>query len=228
MKSGDRTSQRKNINPSEMNVKLFNELLAEYHYSNYLLYVPPQFHHCTLGNFDFSEQKPEMMQCLKNFIEQSEKEKGLYMYGSFGVGKTHLLVALYRVIVKLEEDPSESFAYYSSLENIMKELFKRLDKKDRELGTPTEYIEFLTETNWLFLDDITATPLKDYTLEVLRKIINARYEMQLPTCFAANSDLKELEVDGLHPHAISRILGMCKVIKIFGEDRRVSEDKRRL
>lgn len=210
MKSGDKASLK----------KPFENQFLEYGHTNYLIHVPPMFHHCTLNNFDFSDQKPSLIKAIKNFLEGTGKKKGLFLYGSFGIGKTHLLVAMYRATVKKEEDPSESFAFFTSLENIMKEVFKRIDKKDRDLDSPAEYLEFLSEIQWLFLDDITATPLKDYTLEVLRKIINTRYEMQLPTCFAANSDLEQLVADGLHPHAISRITGMCEVIKIQGRDRR--------
>jgi len=174
----------------------------------YLYYIPEIYHHCTLNNFDFTGQK-RLVSILKKFVEGSGKRAGLYFYGGFGVGKSHLLVSLYRIKVSQMDDPSTDVVYYTSFEKLI-----------REAKESSEVIEMVCETECLFLDDISAIPIRDQTSEILRFIINSRYESKLVTCFAANLSTKQLEQEGLHPHAVSRVVGMCEVFKIVGSDRR--------
>ncbi len=192
--------------------------MLDYEHTPYLYYIPSKYHHCTLSNFDFKGQK-SLEGILKNFIEANGERKGLYLYGGFGVGKTHLLVSLYRVIVARDEDPA--VAYYISFEKVMKELYQRIDAKE----STSIYIDELSEVDYLFLDDITAVTLKDYPLEILRKVINERYENDLVTCLASQASLKQLVELGVAPHAISRIEGMCELVKVIGKDRRRKEVK---
>jgi len=183
----------------------------DYAHTQYLYYIPEVYHHCTLNNFDFYKQY-KLVPILKNFIEGTAIKRGLYFFGSFGVGKSHLLVSLYRIIVSKEDDSSPDVVYYVSFENAIKEL------RSREKEYSQEYLELLCECGWLFLDDLSVVPIKDYSAEALRTIINSRYESKLPTCFAANLDPTSLE--NLHPHAGSRIRGMCEIVRIIGRDRR--------
>lgn len=194
-------------------------MIFEYEHTPYLFYVPEKYHHCTLNSFDFKGQKEKLQSLLKVFIEGTGERKGLYFWGGFGVGKTHLLVSLYRIIVAREEDPA--VAYYISFEKVMKELYQRIDTKE----STSDYIDELCEVEYLFLDDITAVTLRDYPLEIIRKIINGRYETNLATCFASQSSLKQLAELGVAPHAISRIEGMCEIAQITGKDRRRKEVK---
>jgi DNA replication protein DnaC len=78
-----------------------------YPHSNYLFYIPPAFHHCTLNNFEWKGQNKDLLNAIKTFVEGDIK--GFYLYGSFGVGKTHLMVALYRVLVAMEDDISDIY-----------------------------------------------------------------------------------------------------------------------
>ncbi|OGM08115.1 hypothetical protein A2Z67_03750 [Candidatus Woesebacteria bacterium RBG_13_36_22] len=183
-------------------------------YDNVDLFVPKVFSHCTLNNFDFHGQTC-LTKIVRGFIEGDVK--GIYFYGGFGVGKTHLLVSLYRVIISKFDDSSPFSICYITLEDILKQLNRNMDNKE-----PTEeYLDVFCSAEFLFLDDITAVNLqKDYPMEILRRIINERYERDLRTCFTSNADLDSLEEIGLHPHATSRIGGMCEIVEIVGKDRR--------
>lgn len=179
----------------------------DYPHTSYLYYIPEIFHNCTLNNFDFSGQK-KLIAIIRNFVEGVSSKKGLFLWGSFGIGKTHLLVALYRVIVSKYEDCSPDEVYYTSFEKAVREIKSR--------GSEEDFLEVLCNTSWLFLDDISAVSSKD-SAEILRSIINSRYEGGLATCFTSNYAASE---SGLHPHAISRINGMSEVVRIVGKDRR--------
>jgi DNA replication protein DnaC len=193
-------------------------MVSKYLHSNYFQFIPKVFQHCTLDNFVFSAQEniDDLISKLENFIEEKGIRKGLYLYGGFGVGKTHLLVSLYRIILAREQDIG--LVHFISCEKIIKDLFARIDRKE----STNDYIDYMSKFNYLFLDDITAMSLKDFPLEVIKSIINYRYDNDLPTCFTANASLEGLLDIGVHHHAISRISGMCEVCLIEGIDRRMN------
>jgi len=192
--------------------------MNKYLHSNYFQFIPKVFRHCTLDTFDFSTQKSQdvLINKLDNFIENKAEHKGLYFHGGFGVGKTHLLVSLYRIILAREQDIG--LVHYITCEKIIKDLFARIDRKE----STNDYIDYVSKFNYLFLDDLTAMSLKEFPLEVMKSIINYRYDHDLPTCFTANASLKGLLDIGVHHHAISRISGMCEICLIEGTDRRLN------
>ena len=194
-----------------------SEVKLNYSHSNYLFYIPTAFHNCTLDNFDWRDQSPLLYNGVKSFIEG--EIRGLYLHGMYGVGKTHLLVALYRVLLAQEDDVSD--IYYINFEELIHEVQSKLDIKE----PVTEYLDIFCEVGTLFMDDITATLTvrgkQTNQDEILRKIINKRYENELSTCFTSNLSLSQLIKDELlHPHAVSRIQGMCVSLLVKGKDRR--------
>jgi primosomal protein DnaI len=194
--------------------------MNNYLHSNYFQFVPKKFQHCALSNFDFTSQEnpDDLKKKLIDFIEGTGNKKGLYLHGSYGVGKTHLLVSLYRVILAREQDIG--LVHFISCERIIKDIFARIDRKE----STNDYIDYMSNFTYLFLDDLTAMSLKEFPLEVIRQIINYRYENDLSTCFTANAWSKGLYDMGLHPHVISRISDMCEICLIEGTDRRVNLD----
>lgn len=71
----------------------------------------------------------------------------------------------------------------------------------------------------LFLDDLGAEKRTEWTEEVLYRIVDHRWAHCLPSIFATNHLPGEL---GTHIGArtASRLMGMCRVIAIKGDDRR--------
>ena len=179
----------------------------EYRHTLYLDYLPKNLQHCTLNNFDFQGQI-HLIKPIKRFIEG--QTQGIFFHGGFGVGKSHLLVALYRIIVAQEDDTSD--VCYMSFESALREL----QRPEHEFD-----VDYLCEVGYLFLDDITAVDFQSgFTKETLRRIINSRYENEMRTCFTSNAGTAGLQEFGLHPHALSRINGMCEIVEVKGRDRR--------
>lgn len=183
-----------------------------YPHTPYLFYIPSVYHHCRLDNFDFVGQK-HLIKVIKKFLENKDS-MGLFLYGGFGVGKSHLLVSLYRIKIAQEDDASPAVVRFETFENIVKELRRIVKEEEKD-----EYFEELAETDDLFIDDITTLLPKE--TETLRRIINDRYENQKRTSFTSNHSLNTLVQEKyLHGHAISRLEEMCEIIEITGRDRR--------
>lgn len=182
-----------------------------YPHSNYLAYVPDVYHHCRLDNFDFSQNKG-LIKIVQGFI--TRKVSGIYFHGTFGTGKTHLAVSLYRIQVAQEDDSSPEIICFSTFEGVLEDMKYAED--------PDSIVDFLGKCETLYLDDITVAKKED--MEILRKIINLRYETRSGESgrlvLTGNLDLKGLLEFGLHPHAISRFTSLCEVVEVKGLDRR--------
>lgn len=74
----------------------------------------------------------------------------------------------------------------------------------------------------LILDDVGAEKLTDWVAETFYLIVNKRYNEMLPTIFSSNLAVGEL-AEMLGDRTASRIVEMCDIIKIDGEDRRLKK-----
>lgn len=123
---------------------------------------------------------------LKNFInnyKEKNNSKGIYLYGSFGSGKTYLIAALFNELAK------------SNVKSVIVHVPELLrDLKDSFSSGYSEKFNTLKKTPLLLLDDIGAEYLTSWGRdEVLEPILQYRMDEQLPTFFTSNFTIEELE-----------------------------------
>lgn len=123
---------------------------------------------------------------FKHFIEKYEtekKEKGLYLTGSFGSGKTYLITSLFNEMAK--KGVKSALIYYPELLRSLKASFK-IDYEER--------FNYIKKVPLLLLDDIGAENVTAWSRdEVLGPILQYRMDENLPTFFTSNLNLEELE-----------------------------------
>lgn len=123
---------------------------------------------------------------LKNFYDtykDNSHQKGLYLHGSFGAGKTYMIVGMLNDLSKKNVDVLA--IYYPELLRSLKESFET-DFKDR--------INRIKKSEILFLDDIGAESVTPWARdEILGTILQYRMEESLPTFFSSNLSIDELE-----------------------------------
>lgn len=152
----------------------------------------------------------------KQVVGIRTSRKGLYIHGDVGAGKTHIT---YAIADHLGETLRTKFMNTTELIFDIKRDFDRsnYDKK--------RWDEQLTEFRGvLILDDIGAERITDYVAEVFYLIINKRYNEMLPIIFTSNLSLGEL-AERIGDRTASRIIEMCDVVHLKGEDRRVLKAK---
>lgn len=131
--------------------------------------------------------RKEIIKYIVSFIHQykeDKKQKGLYLHGSFGSGKTYLIAALFNELA--HQNVRSALIYYPEFLRSLKESFGQEEYKEK--------FEKIKKVPLLLLDDIGAENMTPWSRdEVLAPILQYRMEEGLPTFFTSNFTLNELE-----------------------------------
>ena len=139
--------------------------------------------------------RDSLREAVRVCITYAETPSGwLTLYGPPGVGKTHLGVAILRAQPEPEYDPHYGrrpttwmYADWSETLQMIKATFD--DKSTREYDLWRE----MYEVPLLFMDDIGAERDTPWAQSCLFKLVNARYMNHLPTVWATNMDISEMD-----------------------------------
>lgn len=153
----------------------------------------------------------------KKFEKIRETRKGLFIHGSVGTGKTHIAYALKKEWDK--DNPYRQAVFWNTPELLQNE---RLDF-DRDNYSKTRSMERLKESkHLLILDDVGTETATGWVLDQLYMLINERYNRMKPIIFTSNLSVEEIGTT-LGDRIASRIVEMCDVIELSGEDRRLKK-----
>lgn len=188
------------------------------------LYMPKQILEAKIDYIDADPKRSRAVREILKFIEgckQNIPQKGLYLYGPFGVGKTYFLGALAN---KLKE------MYISSSLIYMPEFVREMkaSMKDDSLNTKLGYFK---KADVLMLDDIGAEMQSSWFRdEILGSLLQFRMMEGLPVFFTSNYSMEELEshlsltktgVEKVKAgRVIERIKQVSQPIPVFSENRR--------
>ncbi|MDR2074548.1 MAG: ATP-binding protein [Oscillospiraceae bacterium] len=166
----------------------------------------------------------------ENFKQMLEKGQGIYIYGGFGVGKTHLTACIANELMK--NFVPVLFTNLFEISKAVKSTFGKASfgKASTSVSSETEQslIEKFSKINLLIFDDLgkeifVKNESDTWLQNLLFDLINRRYNELKSTIFSSNYSLKELvEKRGLDEAAADRIAEMTKnfVFKISGKSRR--------
>lgn len=174
----------------------------------------------TLGNFDPYANPPGTMKAvekveeyLKNWDENRELGRSLYLSGDVGTGKTHLAVAVMNELIRKRRVPS----LFVTVPELLDNLRGAYMVPGRDLD---EWMEAVKNADLLVLDDLGSEKPTDWVRERIFVIVNHRYREALPTIFTSNIGPKDLGAK-LGERTASRIIAMCEEgIDIEGDDYR--------
>ncbi|GBG95637.1 primosomal protein DnaI [Ligilactobacillus salitolerans] len=153
-----------------------------------IISLPKSIRHAQLADYD-PEGREEIFDAALRFFQEFQKNphefhKGLYLEGSFGVGKTYLLGALANALA--EKGYSTTLVHFPSFAVKMKSSISS--------NSTGELIESIKKAQILMLDDIGADQMSSWFRDdVLGVILQYRMQEELPTFFSSNLSLRQLE-----------------------------------
>jgi DNA replication protein DnaC len=171
------------------------------------------------GNFNKSQNQKAYYDCLeyaKNIKDYIKNGKGLFLSGTVGTGKTHLLAAIIDYAARIKKQYIDYYNIVSLLNNI-RFTFKR--KYEDSLSTE-EITNRLKKCSVLMIDDMGTENLTDWASEILFDIIDYRYSNLKSMVISTNLSTIEIK-EKLDERLMSRIYEMCKGIKLIGKDYRI-------
>jgi primosomal protein DnaI len=150
-------------------------------------HIPKDIVEASFSSIDPDKGRIDVIEAAIDFCTQfadGKPEKGLYLYGPLGVGKSRIAGAIANELVKYDVD-----SYMLYVPELMREVNESI--QDNSLN---KKIEELKTATVLILDDIGAEYLTPWKRdEILGGILQYRSAEQLPTIFTSNLELDELE-----------------------------------
>jgi len=168
-------------------------------------------------------------QVIRDYWEKSLKERGLYLWGKSGRGKTWAEYAIIKRLIFLNShnDWSDLNGWYKGIKIIsMAKIYEDLTEGQfNKCFKASEYKDEICNTGLLMIDDIGMEKMSSFRQEILEYIIDTRCKNERLTFFTSNYNLDQIvyrvgeEIAG--GRIISRIAKMCEIIELKGEDRRL-------
>ncbi|GGE17587.1 primosomal protein DnaI [Marinithermofilum abyssi] len=150
-------------------------------------YIPKDILSATFNSLILNQGRIPAIDAAAEFCEQfaeGRPRKGLYFYGDFGVGKSHIAGAIAQRLVDHGVD---------SLMVYVPDFIREVKDSIRD-GQVQEKLDALKKATVLILDDIGAENLTPWARdEVLGTILQYRVTQGLPTLYTSNLNLDELE-----------------------------------
>lgn len=146
------------------------------------LEVPEAITNASISDIYKSDKKRyEVINWLLDFIDNYQKgDKGLYLHGNFGCGKTYLVSATFNELAKMGYKTSIIF-YPEFVRQAFYEDFKY-------------NFDIIKKVDFLLIDDIGAENLTAYNRdEILCPLLQYRMDNHLSTFFTSNLTIEELE-----------------------------------
>ncbi len=167
--------------PFKKNLETTKNIKDMYVYSN----IPDRYYDLTLENITLPDDEVKKLCALCLEIYQGRSDRGLYVYGSMGTGKTYMFMALANSLVK----SGKKVAFVKTID-FVNELRKTVTLLDGEFE---DTMNLMKKCEYLFLDDIGSESVSTFARDdVLFNILDYRMENGLTTCFTSNYDMKGL------------------------------------
>ncbi|MEW9500638.1 primosomal protein DnaI [Jeotgalibacillus marinus] len=153
------------------------------------MYVPKDVLRATLDDIDLDSSDRMMVSemaddIVDRLVHDKDHYKGMFIHGTFGVGKSFVLGAIAN---ELKKKNKASFILY--FPEFLREMKQAIG--DQSFNSKMEAVK---KSSILMLDDIGAESLSSWARdEVLGTILQFRMAEELPTFFTSNFDYKELE-----------------------------------
>lgn len=175
--------------------------------------IPPKFE-----GVSYEKDVPKPIKVHIKKLAEKTTDKGIYLWGGIGTGKTHTAYAIKKKWQEVLKDTNIIFWNVPKLFSVVKQ---DIGKPEIEQKRP---MQKMIDTQFpIILDDIGAERPSQFVSEELYLLIDAKYINMEPVIFTSNLSLEELG-NVVGDRIASRIAEMCESYEKTGSDKRFSNE----
>jgi DNA replication protein DnaC len=182
-----------------------------------------KWHGRTLDDF---KGDPIALENVRKYLSNHKKATlegvGLFLWGSWGSGKTMLMNALMQELHKMKY-PVKVITLATLITQFSQGWY---DSEERD-----KFLRGIQQVKFLAIDDLGKEykGASDFGLRVFDNLLRFRSQMNLPTIFTANIEPKEIK-DYYSEGVASMLQEMCAMVKVTGDDfrKKFAERNKRL
>lgn len=168
------------------------------------LWTPPAFRQARADH-------PDVVGWAQRYIADPATAGSLLLLGRTGCGKTHQAYGALRLIAESGRPPIAWRAVGAA------DLYAQL--RGRSGDETQQTFDAYANRHVLLLDDLGAAKDTQFTEEITYRLVNHRYQNNLPLIVTSNLTPKNLG-EGLGERTASRLAGMAAKVVVGGDDRR--------
>lgn len=187
-------------------------------------YMKKRLQKCNFENFDVTDDNKDSIEMIKKYTElciKDEMKNGIIIYGNIGYENTYIVSSIANKII--ENGKIVLLEMASSIMDRIKECF------NKKAITESEIIELYSNVDMLIINDFGSETISKWALEKLYKIINNRYENELPLVITTRYNKEELleqmsiENQELAEEFIQILYRMCYGISLIKDNLNTKE-----
>lgn len=160
----------------------------------------------------FRKMDSDRIDLLKRFYEE-----GLFIWGKVGTGKSVLAASFAKTYIS-EGRQLIWINYTAFIMKLQKAFNNELMEDPYTIAEDTAKFPGI-----LIIDDFGAEKLTDFVRQITYYILNEREQRLLPTIITSNFSLAQID-EMIDVRISSRIAGMCKVVELTGDDKRIKSE----
>ena len=183
----------------------------------YTFFIQESHYHCSLDNFDW-EGKATLKLMVEGILS-GERKKGLVLIGDPGVGKTHLMVGLFRKLLEMGKLPGADVLYLE-WQSFLQNTFDTM-----KIGVKPENVINCFKAGLYIVDDIRPIWSGRMWADTLKRLIEKVYEEKSSLVLSTNAGTVDELIKrwDLEDYWMSRLCSVADIVLVKGEDRRVSK-----
>jgi len=156
-------------------------------------------------------EHPDVTAWARAYIADRSRPRWLLLLGSVGTGKTHQAYGALRLIAESGRPPIAWRAVGAS------DLYGQL--RGRSGDEQQQTLDRYAALDVLILDDLGVTKDTPFTEETIYRLVNRRYETNLPLIITTNMRASDIK-DAVGDRTASRLAQMCTQVDLGRGDRR--------